>query len=330
MALTSVSVYELSRLGATYPQGPVRRRSNSTKCRKKGDELASFCTGNGRRFGRQIKLWLGNCQKIFSNPFFLFLFRRNNQEISITYMGRPRTPSEGDAVSSSTTVNTSNGTMSRRRPSPAVKKTSPSSMTSSSPAKKSPARAQSAAPVKKQNSTSSSVTSTSSTTSSAQFGVWGQCIETVNRIGQTAKKENKSKFFGEYYYIQSILPDIRRLKMLTGRRTMNEVAPEVSSDEHLVMTASRILSRNNEWTLNTCHAYLPTLVDNIISIDNSMRDAALEGLAAIASTFSERLTKFANANLHRIGVDVAAEERAEKAKVCIQVNSFGSRHENLI
>lgn len=39
MALTSVSVYELSRLGP--PQQPVRRRSNSTKVRRKDAELGS-------------------------------------------------------------------------------------------------------------------------------------------------------------------------------------------------------------------------------------------------------------------------------------------------
>ncbi|CAI2297670.1 unnamed protein product [Caenorhabditis sp. 36 PRJEB53466] len=215
--------------------------------------------------------------------------QRNQEPITITYLGRPRTPSEGDVITSSTT----NGT--HRRSSPVVKK----SVSSVSPTKKSPGRSVSAAPFKKQNSTCSSVSSTTG----VPFGVWSACIETVNQIGSAAKRENKN---------------IRRLKMLTSRRQNTDVPPEVCSDEQLVLTAVRILSHNNDWSLNTCHAYITTIIDNIASVDTLNRNIALTGLAAIASSLRERLVKFANANSHRIGVDVAAEERAEKAKFCIQ------------
>lgn len=70
--------------------------------------------------------------------------------------------------------------------------------------------------------------------------------------------------------------------------------------------------------MNSCHAYLPVIIDNIASVDVTNRAIALEGLAAIADTLGERLVKFASMNSHRIGVDVAAEERAEKAKACVQ------------
>lgn len=57
-------------------------------------------------------------------------------------------------------------------------------------------------------------------------------------------------------------------------------------------------------------------------MDTSNRIIAAEGLAAIADSLGERLVKFAGMNSHRIGVDIAAEERSEKAKACIQVGSY--------
>lgn len=213
--------------------------------------------------------------------------RRNQEPITITYLGRPRTPSEGDVSTTSR----------NRKPSPSVpKKTSPPSIyaITSSPAKK-----LGATPFKKQNSTSS-VTSTSSKGTS----VWGSCIDTVHEIGVVAKKESRN---------------IRRLKLLTSRRaSSSDVPPEVCADEQLVLTATRIISRRNDWSLNTCHAYLPVIIDNIASVDATNRAIAQEGLAAIADTLSERLIKFAGMNSHKIGVDIAAEERAEKAKSCVQ------------
>ncbi|KAF1769843.1 hypothetical protein GCK72_001660 [Caenorhabditis remanei] len=220
--------------------------------------------------------------------------RRNQEPITITYLGRPRTPSEGDVANSVTSSTSRN-----RRPSPSVaKKTSPPSIyaITSSPAKK---LSTSAAPVKKQNSTSS-VTSTSSNPK----GAWGSCIETVQDIGVVAKKENRN---------------IRRLKLLTSRRQSNaDVPPEVCADEQLVLTATRILNRRNDWSLNTCHAYLSVIIDNLASVDSTNRAIAQEGLATIADTLTERLIKFSSINSHKIGVDIAAEERSEKAKVCVQ------------
>ncbi|PIC53502.1 hypothetical protein B9Z55_003182 [Caenorhabditis nigoni] len=218
--------------------------------------------------------------------------RRNQEPITITYLGRPRTPSEGDVANSVTSSSSRN-----RRPSPSVaKKTSPPSIyaITSSPAKRA-----GSVPVKKQNSTSS-VTSTSSNPK----GIWGGCIEAIHEIGVVAKRENRN---------------IRRLKLLTSRRqSTTDVPPEVSADEQLVLTATRLLSRRNDWSLNTCHAYLPVIIDNLASVDATNRCIALEGLGAIAETLTERLIRFSGVNSHKIGVDIVAEERAEKAKICVQ------------
>uniref|UniRef100_A0A1I7UZS8 Kin17_mid domain-containing protein n=1 Tax=Caenorhabditis tropicalis TaxID=1561998 RepID=A0A1I7UZS8_9PELO len=217
--------------------------------------------------------------------------RRNQESITITYLGRPRTPSEGDLVGSVTSSTSRN-----RRSSPSVsKKTSPPSMyaITSSPVKKPNA------PVKKQNSISSMTS-----TSSKGGGIWGVCIDTVHDIGVAAKKENRN---------------IRRLKMLTARRqSCSDVPPEVCADEQLVLIATKILSRRNDWSLNTCFAYLPVVIENLASVDLTNRTIALEGLIAITETLGERLVKFSSINSHKIGVDVVAEERAEKAKTCIQ------------
>ncbi|KAF1769844.1 hypothetical protein GCK72_001661 [Caenorhabditis remanei] len=264
MALASVSVYELSRLSSNYAQQSstaVRRRSNSTKVRRKGDESLD----RRRRSHNQ-----------------------NQEPITITYLGRPRSPSV-DHVPTSPPIPM---TLRNRRPSPAtlstikkVPSTSSITATPSSPTKK--MLTGSSGPKKPK-----AVTSPTPCTSD----VWNDCIEVVNEIGILARREIKN---------------MRRLRIATSRRI------KIGEDEETVLTATRILSRSNAWTLDTCHEYLGVLVDNIISIDERNRSIALEGLAAISDNLTDRLLKFANISAHRIGVDVAAEERAEKAKTCI-------------
>ncbi|CAL2027358.1 unnamed protein product [Caenorhabditis brenneri] len=247
MALTSVSVYELSRLSSYPPppphhNGTVRRRSNSTKVRRKDESV-------DRRRKSQ-----------------------NQDPITITYLGRPRSPSLTTSPPIPTVIR-------QRKPSPTVttiKKVPSVGSISASPTRKS------VPPGRKTSSPS---------------GSWTDCIEAVNEIGVVAKKENRN---------------IRRLKMAFSRRI------KVGDDEEMVLTAVRVLSRWNGWSLDTCHDYLPIIIDNITSIDNSSRSTALEGLAAISDVMIERLIKFSNVPTHRIGVDVAAEERAEKAKACLQ------------
>uniref|UniRef100_A0A8R1HM13 Uncharacterized protein n=1 Tax=Caenorhabditis japonica TaxID=281687 RepID=A0A8R1HM13_CAEJA len=211
--------------------------------------------------------------------------QRNQEPITITYLGRPRTPSEGD-VSSSIPIPPT-----RRRPSPVVKKASTSGRSISV----------SSAPVRKQYSASSS---TSSTSTSAAFGAFGFYIDTIGSMAPLTKGENQN---------------LRRLKMMTSsRRPLSELPADMCSDEALVLTSARILSQSHDWTLNTCHAYITTIVDNLTSVDETNRTTALSSLEAISFSLLERLVKFAEARSHRIGVDVAAEERTEKAKYCIQ------------
>ncbi|ULU13750.1 hypothetical protein L3Y34_016321 [Caenorhabditis briggsae] len=203
----------------------------------------------------------------------------NQDRITITYLGRPKSPNFENSKF-----------LKNRKPSPTVIKKVPStssiSTTPSSPTKKTSG-------VRKIQKTSGSTSSESTGTSS---GEWMDCIEMVNEIGAVAKKENRN---------------IRRVRIALSRHIKFE------QDEEMVLMASRILSRSHGWTLDNCHDYLPILIDNLISLDYRNRLISLEGLAAISDNLLEKLIKFSNFNAHRIGVDIAAEERTEKAKNCI-------------
>ncbi|CAL2029013.1 hypothetical protein CAEBREN_08113 [Caenorhabditis brenneri] len=147
-----------------------------------------------------------------------------------------------------------------------------------------------------------STSSSSSAEQSMQFAGWITCIETCNQIGAIAKQDSKY---------------IRRLKGLHARRP-NNYEKEVANEEQLTLIATRFLTKRNNWSLNACHTYLPIIIENIISENKKNRYIALDGLESISDTWLERIAQMAEENMRRIGVDVAAEERHEKAKFCVK------------
>ncbi|PIC52023.1 hypothetical protein B9Z55_002298 [Caenorhabditis nigoni] len=200
--------------------------------------------------------------------------RTKEQPITITYLGRSRTASESDATTSVRAVRSS--TSKKLQQSVSVK-TKTDDLSSSS--------------------SSSDSVSFSSSSQAAAF------IDILNKIGATAKTENKY---------------IRRFKVLNSRNS-RKFEEEVAKNERLAFAAIKFLTNRNIWSLNACHAYLPIIVENIVSQNASDQSIVLNGLESIADTLLEPILRFATAGATRIGVDVVAEERAAKAKECVQL-----------
>uniref|UniRef100_A0A1I7TVX9 Katanin_con80 domain-containing protein n=1 Tax=Caenorhabditis tropicalis TaxID=1561998 RepID=A0A1I7TVX9_9PELO len=205
--------------------------------------------------------------------------RAQEQPITITYLGRSRTASESDLAANSSS------TRSRRLLPSNVNSTSATVL---------------ATEEKQGNLSSSTSTDSCSITSSSIFTSF---IKTVNQIGAVAKRENKH---------------IRRLKTIRNRRP-NSYEKDVASDERLVFTTIQLLTNNHLWSLNSCHEFLPVIIESITSQDKRSQSIALNGLEAIADMWLDRIIQFAREQTNRIGVDVAAEERAKKAKNCVDI-----------
>ncbi|EFP09148.1 hypothetical protein CRE_25242 [Caenorhabditis remanei] len=209
----------------------------------------------------------------------VFFRRTKEQAITITYLGR-HSKSETDLPASSTTRS------SRQTPSVAQKKGTQT------------------APVAAKNEESITSTSSQSLDSSlhSKSSVWASCIDAVNQTGAVAKRENKY---------------IRRLRVLHRRCNPGNFEKDVAKDEHATLFAARYLTHRNLWSLNACHAYLPTITKCIISENQTDGSTALDALEAITDTCLEQIVLFSSTTPGRIGVNVVEEERAEKAKDCI-------------
>ncbi|KAF1761286.1 hypothetical protein GCK72_009541 [Caenorhabditis remanei] len=205
--------------------------------------------------------------------------RTKEQAITITYLGR-HSKSETDLPASSTTRS------SRQTPSVAQKKGTQT------------------APVATKNEESITSTSSQSLDSSlhSKSSVWASCIDAVNQTGAAAKRENKY---------------IRRLRVLHRRCNPGNFEKDVAKDEHATLFAARYLTHRNLWSLNACHAYLPTITKCIISENQTDGSIALDALEAITDTCLEQIVLFSSTTPGRIGVNVVEEERAVKAKDCI-------------
>ncbi|UMM13804.1 hypothetical protein L5515_001897 [Caenorhabditis briggsae] len=199
--------------------------------------------------------------------------RAKEQPITITYLGRSRTASESDATTSVRAVRSS--TSKKLQQSVSVK-TKTDDLSSSS---------------------SSDSVSFSSSSQAAAF------IDILNKIGATAKTENKY---------------IRRLKVLNSRNS-RKFEEEVAKNERLAFAAIQFLTKRNIWSLNACYAYLPIIIENLVSQNASDQSIVLNGLESISDTVLEPILRFATGGATRIGVDVVAEERAAKAKECVRL-----------
>ncbi|CAD6189917.1 unnamed protein product [Caenorhabditis auriculariae] len=240
-------------------------------------------------------------------------------EISITYMGRPRTPSESD-LSEDRRTNRNLGTRTTSRNAPEtltgnekkklVQRTSspvgnshrPTKIgstpyvTPTSPAKK-PVRSK---PVRSNKSTDDSEYSLNS---------WDDLYVMMSKGHEQIMAASQQR-----------LAESRELRNYVRMRGAQSLySHEVSDSESLSRAAIRHFNEDREWSLNACRAFLPIVKENLLCDEEQLRNDALEALQQIALGATDKLQKFANAAASsRIGVDVAAEERAEKALFCIE------------
>ncbi|VDM62341.1 unnamed protein product [Angiostrongylus costaricensis] len=92
------------------------------------------------------------------------------------------------------------------------------------------------------------------------------------------------------------------------------------ADELVVTAMLRILNENKRWDINTCNSYLPKLKEFLqdSTLPESCREVALSSLQCIATGLLDTLRNCSRAPLCNIGVDVAAEDRKQKAENCIK------------
>lgn len=134
---------------------------------------------------------------------------------------------------------------------------------------------------------------------SSNASLWSACTEEVNKIGVCAKRESRN---------------LRVYKMKSFTSNMEQI---LSNDNQLAPTVIRILNSRNSWCLNSCHACLTFIMENITSDNYGKRSACLKALASITNSLLDTIIGFASTKTRRIGVDVVAEERAAKATECI-------------
>ncbi|CAB3408906.1 unnamed protein product [Caenorhabditis bovis] len=200
--------------------------------------------------------------------------QRDSETITITYLGRPRTPSEGEHIArASSTLPRKPTTLDGARPKVAVSKRG--------------------SPVKK-------ATNDVREKPSAQRDIMN-CLKAALGICKQQEKDTRSL-----------------LKVIQKRGSNALVCAEVKNDDRLSIAALRLINEKNDWSLNMCNSYLPTIIDGLVSSDDERRAVCLKSLDVISDEMPAKLVKFANSN-SRIGVDVAAEERAEKANNCLKM-----------
>ncbi|KHJ92731.1 hypothetical protein OESDEN_07374 [Oesophagostomum dentatum] len=93
------------------------------------------------------------------------------------------------------------------------------------------------------------------------------------------------------------------------------------ADELAVAAMLRMFNEKKRWDINICNCYLSKIKEFLFdnTLPESCRQVALSSLQNIATGLLDSLRNCARAPLSSIGVDVAAEERKEKAKNCLEV-----------
>ncbi|KJH52990.1 hypothetical protein DICVIV_00859 [Dictyocaulus viviparus] len=91
-------------------------------------------------------------------------------------------------------------------------------------------------------------------------------------------------------------------------------------DELAISAMLKILNEKKRWDINICNAYLPKLKEFLedTTLPEACRQAALSSLQCIATGLLDALKSCSRAPPCTIGVDVAAEDRKQKAENCIK------------
>ncbi|RCN29301.1 hypothetical protein ANCCAN_24943 [Ancylostoma caninum] len=94
----------------------------------------------------------------------------------------------------------------------------------------------------------------------------------------------------------------------------------IFADELAVAAMLRMLNEKKRWDVNICNSYLGKLKEFLFdnTLPETCRQVALSSLQCIATSLVDSLRNCARAPLCSIGVDVAAEERKEKAENCLK------------
>ncbi|EYB85891.1 hypothetical protein Y032_0289g1513 [Ancylostoma ceylanicum] len=94
----------------------------------------------------------------------------------------------------------------------------------------------------------------------------------------------------------------------------------IFADELAVAAMLRMLNEKKRWDINICNSYLGKLKEFLFdnTLPETCRQVALSSLQCIATSLVDSLRNCARAPLSSIGVDVAAEERKEKAENCLK------------